>query len=347
MKLALTYDDVYITPKYSDIEHRSECSLISSLKTTQNELINFDIPIISSPMATITEIEMIKAMNNVGGLGIIHRFIDFDVLLSLISSLNVKNYGVSIGIKDDALKKAVILYTAGAKIILIDVANGHHKLIGDLLKSIRKELNKENYVLMAGNVATAEGAQFLYECGATAVRVGIGGGAVCETRVQTGIGIPMITSLENCIDWNEKNNNCISIIADGGIKYAGDVAKALAIGADMVMLGSMLSGAKETPGKLIKTGTAPYEKLYKEYQGSASFVAKLNRNENSTHIEGNSTIVAYKGKIKRIIQSITDGVQSSMSYVGARNLLEFKTKADFVRTTNAGNIEALPHLLLK
>lgn len=351
MKLALTFDDVYLVPKYSAVEHRELCNIGTKLKSTTDNYLYFDIPIISSPMATITEIEMLNAMAFLGGLGIHHRFVNFNNMLDDLKVLNMnidKPTGAAIGLNSNAIDQVLELRKNDISVILIDVANGHHKRVGELLEKIRMETHGEDYVLMAGNVATKEGIQFLYDHGATAVRIGIGGGSLCETRLQTGVGIPMITSIMECNEWNEEHsNNPVSLIADGGIRYAGDIAKAIAAGADMVMLGSMLSGTKETQGKLIRIGTAPYEKLYKEYQGSASQAAKLNRGEENHHIEGNSTIVPYKGKVKRIIQSISDGLKSSMSYLGAYSLEQFKVRAEFVQVTQAGKVEALPHLISK
>lgn len=164
--------------------------------------------------------------------------------------------------------------------------------------------------------------------------------SLCETRIRTGVGIPQVTALQDCVEVADKFD--IPVIADGGIRYIGDIAKAIGLGADTVMLGSLLAGTKETPGELSKQGVWPNEQLYKKYRGSASLDSKLDRGE-SGNVEGNSIISPYKGKIKRIINDIEDGVRSALSYVGANNIKEFHSKCDFVEITNAGINEAYPH----
>lgn len=168
--------------------------------------------------------------------------------------------------------------------------------------------------------------------------------SLCTTRIMTGVGVPSVSAI---IDVYSVTQGKMPIIADGGIRTVGDIAKALALGADAVMLGSLLAGTKESPGRVIRSGEFPNELLYKQYRGSASQEAKLDRNELDEHIEGVSKIIPYKGKVKRVIHTIEDGLMSSMSYVGARNLNEFRAKADFIKITQAGQIEAYPHLLLK
>lgn len=168
--------------------------------------------------------------------------------------------------------------------------------------------------------------------------------SLCTTRIMTGVGIPQVTAIQ---DVYEVTQGKIPIIADGGIRTAGDVAKALALGADTVMLGSLLAGTKETPGNVVRIGNFPNEQLMKKYRGSASQESKIDRNESDENIEGQSKMIVYKGKVKRIIHAIEDGVRSSMSYVGAKDLDEFRAKVDFVRVTLAGQVEAQPHLMLK
>ena len=180
------------------------------------------------------------------------------------------------------------------------------------------------------------------EAGADAVRVGVGSGSLCSTRIQTGVGIPMVSAIRDVVSVCDDYG--ISVIADGGIRTPGDVAKAIVAGADCVMLGNLLSGTKETPGSITKTGMWPNEVLQKKYRGSASLEAKSDRGE--THnVEGYSTTIPYKGKVKRIINDILDGLKSSMSYVGASNLEEFQSMAEFVRVTNSGINEAKPYLI--
>jgi IMP dehydrogenase len=201
-----------------------------------------------------------------------------------------------------------------------------------------------NLPILAGNIATGDGALALVDWGADAVRVGIGGGSLCETRIRTGVGIPMVTCLMEVLEAVPDT----PIIADGGMKNPGDMCKALAAGADAVMLGSVLAGSKESPGEVISVVTEwPYETKYKRYRGSASAEAKAARGEPTDFVEGNGTLIPYKGKVKRILVDIENGMKSSFSYVGARTMDEFHRNAELVQITNAGVIEAKPHLLLR
>jgi len=193
-----------------------------------------------------------------------------------------------------------------------------------------------------GNIATRESARDLCEWGADGLRIGIGGGSLCSTRIQTGVGVPMVSSIRDCVAIADDYN--VPCMADGGVRSSGDVCKGLGAGADTVMLGSLLSGTKESPGSITKQGQWPNERLQKKYRGSASVESKLDRGERK-NVEGYSTTIPYKGKVKRIISDVIDGLKSSMSYVGANNLEEFHSKCELIKVTNAGVIEAKPHLL--
>ena len=225
--------------------------------------------------------------------------------------------------------------------VCIDVANGHHLLPMTMVHYIKQEY--EDIHVMVGNVVSKEGAMDLIKEGADTLRVGIGNGSMCETRIRAGVGVPQATALNDIYSLLQEEEFDVNIVADGGIKTTGDVAKALALGADAVMIGSLFSGTKETPGSIAKTGQWPNEKLFKKYQGSASIESKIARGEEVKNVEGNSKITPYKGKVSRIVQDINDGVRSSMSYVGAINLQEFRDNAKFCRVTQAGQIEAQPH----
>ena len=374
---AYTFDDIQIIPKYSKVLTRSHCSLKSYICDPYT----IDLPIVSSPMDTVTEWEMAYALWGLGGVGFIHRFMTIDEQVKQVELLREKfrqfyisknskgnvgitttpqvgirtsldpaetfmNHqlvGVAIGVTDDYYERVVELYdNYNVKTFLFDVAHGHHVLVKDALKKIRKRYN--SITLIAGSIATKDAAKDLIKWGATGLRVGIGNGSLCETRIRTGVGVPQATALADvCSIANEQN---ITVIADGGIRTPGDAAKAIGLGADLVMLGSLLAGTKETPGRLIRVGNFPDEQLFKQYRGSASQSSKLDRGEDG-NIEGNSKLIPYKGKVKRIIEAVTDGIKSSMSYVGASTLLEFRNKVEFVQATRAAQIEAQPHLLLK
>ena len=339
MNIALTYDDVNIIPKYSELEHRSDCDL--STQFTKN--IRLKIPVVSSPMDTITELDMAIELDMLGGMGIIHRFMSIEKQSKMSNTLytyNVK-FGAAIGVTGDWFERAQELVKNGCVVLFIDVAHGHHKLVKNALRRLKNEISN-TFEVVAGSVATSESARQICEWGADGVRVGIGNGSLCETRIRTGVGIPSITSILDCV--SVCDNFGVPVIADGGIRNVGDACKSLGAGADCFMLGSLLSGTKETPGEIEKVGKWPNEQLYKKYRGSSSIDSKKERGEEK-NVEGNTKIVPYKGKIKRIIQDIQEGIRSSFSYVGANNISEFHSKVEFVEVTKAGQIEALPHLL--
>jgi len=347
MRECLTYDDVQIAPKYSDMESRGECSLETKWVTDH---VILSVPVISSPMSTVSEYKMAEILYQLGAIGTIHRFMPIDKQLEQLQSLKIQYIGdkgieatpFAVGATGDYLERVRQLYLNGARTFIVDIAHGHSKHMKDVMKALRQEL--KDIIVIGGSISTKEAATDQLEWGVDILRVGQGNGSLCETRIRTGIGIPQLTAIMDVYEATQGKN---IIIADGGIRTPGDVAKAIGAGADLVMLGSLLAGTKETPGKFIRIGNFPDEQLYKQYKGSASESAKMDRNENTDNIEGNSKIVAYKGKVERIIKAITDGLKSSMSYVGARTLDEFRAKVDFVRVTSAGQIEAQPHLLLK
>ena len=348
MKKCYTYDDINIIPKYSEIEHRDKINI--STRFTKKTLL--DIPIISSPMDTITGLDMAREMMNWGGVGVIHRFMSIEEQAELMNKLcympgsehvilkNDLPRCAAIGVKDDYLERSQELFNNGCNVLLIDVAHGHHKLVGEAIEEIKTRL--EQIEVIAGSVATGEATKYLCEKGADAIRVGIGNGSLCETRIRTGVGIPQVSALLECVAIADTYS--VPVIADGGIRNVGDVCKGLACGADTIMLGSLLSGTKESPGEIEKVGKWPNEQLYKKYRGSASLDSKKSRGDKK-NVEGNHKVIPYKGKVKRIINDIREGLRSSFSYVGANNLSEFHSKVELIQVTRAGNIEGQPHLL--
>jgi len=246
----------------------------------------------------------------------------------------------AIGVTDDYLERAQELFKNGCNVLLIDVAHGHHKFVGEAIEEIKTRLSTIEVV--AGSVATGEACEYLCEKGADAIRVGIGNGSLCETRIRTGVGIPQVSALIDCVAVADTYG--VPVIADGGVRNIGDVCKGLACGADSIMLGSLLSGTKETPGTIEKIGKWPNEQLHKKYRGSASLDSKKSRGHNK-NVEGNHKVIPYKGKVRRIINDIQDGIRSSFSYVGANTMDEFHSKVELMEVTMAGNLEGKPHLL--
>jgi IMP dehydrogenase len=344
-KKSLTYDDIQIIPRYSKIKSRLNCDL------TTNFTKNFKIekPYVSSPMDTVTEGDMSIRMMELGGVGCVHRFISIENQIDILNrivkrkeELGLIDYPVciSVGVKT-SVDEMTKLVESGANVILIDVAHGNTSLVKKTIALIKNNFPKID--IIAGNIATSEGAKNLCKWGVSAIRVGIGNGSLCETRIRTGIGIPQVTALLDTVKVAKKFG--VPVIADGGIRYIGDVTKALALGASSVMFGSILSGTKESPGSIEKMGQWPNEQLFKKYRGSASLDTKKSHNLEEKNVEGNSKIIPYKGKVKRLIDDINDGVKSGMSYVNAKNLYELNKKSKFIKITQSGIIEAKPHLL--
>ena len=336
MKEALAFDDVLLAPQYSQIESRKDVDLNQRLDSN----IELKIPIISSPMDTITEVKMASIMSDMGGLGIIHRYNSIEAKAAMVHDAVMKgasNVGGAIGVVGDFEERAKALYNAGAKIICLDVAHGHHILMERALKTLRDIYDKDVH-LMAGNVATLEAFNDLADWGADSIRCGIGGGSICTTRIQTGHGIPGFATILECA----KSDRDAKIIIDGGLKNSGDIVKALAAGCDFVMLGSLLAGTTESPGEII---TYTDGSKRKAYRGMASKKAQENWRGRCGSPEGITTTVHYKGSVKYVLKDLIGGIKSGCSYSGAFNLKELRTKVRFLRQTNAARFESSPHIL--
>ena len=363
MKEFLTFDDVSIIPKFSEVDSRSNCDI--STHITTNWIL--DIPIIATAMDSICESRMAALMYQKGGVGFIHRFMSIDdqveeveKTIQLIADytdeeLEIHKYpiGAAIGAKDADKERALRLINAGVDILMIDVAHAHHIGVKNMIKFLKSTSIQTE--LFVGTVATADAVRDLIVWGADGIHVGIGGGSLCETRIRAGVGIPMISSIQECVESMTRvytqgggepmwAGGHVPISSNGGITTPGDMAKAIGAGASTVVLGSLLAGTKETPGTFKREGKYPNEQLYKEYRGSASLSSKLDRGEDS-HIEGNSVRVQFKGSAKRILKEQVEGLKSAMSYCGAIDIETFQANCDFVRVTSAGQIEAKPHLM--
>ena len=336
MNEALTYDDVLLVPSYNHWESRK---VVDTRVTDRIGLLNLDIPVMTSNMDTITESGMANFIRSKGGIGVLHRFMSVEDNVKLLKECNLPVF-VSVGCSDDDLQRAEALRDSGAGFFCIDVAHAHAKYVGRTLKNLREMLGKETCI-MAGNVATYAGADYLASCGADIVKVGIGGGSVCTTRIKTGFGVPNLTAIKDCSRVDR------SVVADGGIRNPGDVVKALAFGADFVMIGSMLAGTRPTPGNvIIRTTDDGPELRVKMYRGMAS-----NEVHDDYHgglaewktSEGISVEVEYRESEETIIADIVGGLRSGMTYAGASSIRELQRKLDYVRITNAARIENLPH----
>ena len=320
--LSLTYDDISLVP--------CEVSRIGSRKETSTSVEflgrKMSLPVISSPMDSVTGVAMAEALDDMGCIGIVNRF---DSSLNQVNNHHPKISAVSISLNHD--EKEIEILAERGYIICIDTANANNKTVLNKCESIKK---KHNVKIIVGNVANGNTLEELVNAGADAVRIGIGGGSVCTTSIQTGIGIGQASSLLDLYFAREEKKLKIGLIADGGIKSPGDVAKAMALGADAVMLGRMLAGTREAPGEVIKYN----DQLWKKYRGSASFGVKM-KNE---FIEGEETMIPYKGPVKAVIDSISDGLKSTMSYMNCFDLKELKEKNTFAILSHSSFLERQP-----
>ena len=348
MKKSLTYDDIQLVPRYSQIPSRNDIRL-QTLLSRRYGLLN---PIVASPMDTVCELEMAYKMFKLGGVGCIHRFNSIEEQSNIVKELYHRIFSpdlpllewtevgcgippimASIGVSESDKERATQLVKEGCNVLLIDVAHGHHKNVKKMIKWCKDNLDNKVDII-AGNIATKEAAQELESWGADGLRVGIGGGSLCTTRLKTGFGIPNVSCLEDVISVAKT-----PVMADGGIRSSGDMSKALALGASQVMLGSLIAGTDEAPGQIIETTKG----LYKRYRGSASLETKVTHGQQTRNVEGESTTIPYKGGVKFIVNGLIDGVKSALSYGGAQDLEHYNPS--YVVVTNSGLNEAKPHLL--
>ena len=340
---ALCFDDVLLVPKYSNIESRKKVDISCNLGFTK-----LDLPIISSPMDTVTEDRMAYAMRQSGGLGIVHRYNSIEEQTQMIRDANLLDphvgtskslmkagIGAAIGVTGDYLDRAIALSEVGIRLLCIDIAHGHHKLMRDAIHQIKRALPHVH--IMAGNVATLDGFNFLADAGADSIKVGIGGGSICSTRIETGHGVATFQSILDCA---ESDRDAL-LIADGGIKNSGDIVKALAAGADAVILGSLLAGTTETPGGI---KTAPTGERYKSYRGMASKAAQVAWKGNYSSNEGVARNILFKGNVTDILGDLERGIRSGLSYSGCRSVKELQARAKFVMQSSAGIGESKTHI---
>ena len=342
---ALCFDDILLVPQRSSVSSRHSVNT-KMILGSDNRAIHLDLPIIAAPMDTVCDIEMCLAMANMGGIGILHRYMGYEEQLrkaKVMADAEI-GFGVAIASNNGFLDQAQALYYAGVRLLLVDTANGHGKYAIDAVKALRDKFDDVH--IMAGNVATADGFARLYSAGADSVRVGIGGGSACTTRIVSGHGAPTLASVMDCDRWLEefgpKGTDTCSIIADGGIRNSGDMVKAFAAGAHAVMVGSMFAGTDESPGNIFINEHGQHVKAFR---GMASREAQKDAIGNVSVAEGISTTIPYKGSVKNILEEIRGGLGSGCSYSGVHNLEELSAFARYIRVTQASLSESKPHAL--
>ncbi len=343
IKDSLTFDDVTLIPKYSSVlpsEAITDCQLSDNL--------NLQIPLISSAMDTITESKMAIAISKSGGIGVIHRNLSIERQVIEIQKVKKNNclVGAAIGVSPKYVERAEELSRVKTDLIVIDTAHGHTQKVLNMIRKIKKKL--KNSTLCAGNIATSKAAKFLADSGVDIVKVGIGPGSICTTRLVAGIGVPQLSAVLDVKKALKKYKT--KIISDGGIKFSGDLAKAIAAGADAIMIGSLFSGTIESPGKIIR-----YKgKLYKNFRGMGSvgamsvgsadrYYQKKSKDVSKYVPEGVEGMVKFKGSVKKIIYNLVGGLKSSMGYLGAKTIKDLQKKGEFTKITKAGFYESMVH----
>jgi len=349
--LGLTYDDVLLLPDESDVVP-SEVNTRTRL--TRN--IEIDVPVISSAMDTVTEARMAVAMAKAGGIGIIHRNLSIeDQVKNVVEAKKSGLVGAAVGVGDDGFARASAIIEAGVDVVVVDTAHGHHRAVLDAVARIRKAFPHIN--IIGGNIATRAGAQALINAGVDAVKVGVGPGSICTTRVVAGVGVPQVTAIM------EAHKACVKagipLIADGGLQFSGDIVKAIVAGADSVMLGSLLAGTDESPGEILEINGLKY----KGYRGMGSLGAMQSRGEQKSYSkdrymqddvlaedklvpEGIEGKVAARGPVSTVVHQLVGGLRSGMGYAGAPTISDLQKHGRLIQITAAGLQESHPHDVL-
>ena len=348
--LGLTFDDVLLLPDASQVVP-SEVDIATRL----TEKFSLKVPIISSAMDTVTESAMALAMADAGGAGIIHRNLSIEDQVAHVKKVKESSgalAGAAVGVGDDGFARAVALMEVGVDLLVVDTAHGHHQGVLDAIARI-KSVNAAQQVI-GGNVATRAGAQALINAGADAVKVGVGPGSICTTRVVAGVGVPQITAIMEA--HKATSSAGVPLIADGGIQYSGDIVKAIVAGADVVMLGSLFAGCEDSPGEWHEENGAKF----KSYRGMGSLGAMQSRGSTPSYSkdrymqddilsedklvpEGIEGRVSYRGTVAQVVHQLAGGLRSGMGYAGARNISELQRNGRFVQITAAGLRESHPH----
>jgi len=349
--MGLTYDDVLLLPDASEVV---PSEVETSTQLTQN--IKLAVPLISSAMDTVTESQLAIAMAKAGGIGIIHRNLPIAEQVTHVKLVkNVGMVGAAVGVGDDGFARAQALIEAGVDVVVVDTAHGHHRAVLDAIARIKKF--SPTTEIIGGNVATRAGAQALINAGADAVKVGVGPGSICTTRIVAGVGVPQITAIMEAAKACGKAG--IPLIADGGLQYSGDIVKALVAGANSVMLGSLLAGCEESSGELIEIDG----RKYKGYRGMGSLGAMQSRGEQKSYSkdrymqddvlsedklvpEGIEGKVLYRGTVAEVVHQLVGGLRSGMGYAGAPDINTLRRDGRLIQITAAGLQESHPHDVL-
>ena len=344
IKEALTFDDVTLAPNYSEI---LPTDVNTSIILSKN--ITLKIPIISSAMDTVTEAKMCIAIGKSGGIGVLHRNLSIKKQILEIRKVKSKGFkvGAAVGTSGKEKERAIRILDEKVDLIVVDTAHAHTKKVAEIIKLIKKNKSQKT-TLCAGNIATSEAAKYLIKLGVDIIKVGIGPGSICTTRLVAGIGVPQLSAIINVKNGIGKSKT--KLIADGGIKFSGDIAKALAAGADAVMIGSLFAGTDQAPGRIIKRNG----KLFKNFRGMGSIGAmnkgsadryfqKMQKDSSKYVAEGVEGFVKYKGPVDKIIYNLVGGLRSSMGYLGAKKVIDLRKKPKFLKITKAGFYESMVH----
>lgn len=358
IRLGLTYDDLLLVPQKSEVV---PAEVDTSAYLTPK--IKLNIPLVSAAMDTVTESRLAIALARVGGIGMIHKNMSIEAQAEQVklvkeaevgdnpkASLDSKGrllVGAAVGVGANTMERVEALLQAGADVITVDSAHGHSKNILRVVAEMRATY--PDLQIIAGNIVTKEAAADLIEAGANTVKVGIGPGSICTTRVVSGVGMPQASAVDEVATYCADKGVCV--IADGGLKYSGDIVKALALGADTVMLGSLLAATLESPGEVHEEANG---KKFKTYVGMGSLAAMKRGSadryfqKSTTSIEklvpeGIEAKVPYSGTVEEVAYQLVGGLRSGMGYCGAKDLMALRKNAHFVQITNAGLRESHPH----
>lgn len=357
IKEGYTFDDLLLVPAHSTVVPAHV-----DLATTLTPRLRLKLPILSAAMDTVTEAAMATALAKAGGLGILHKNMPIEAQAAMVRSVKSTTVdhpstaavddqgrllvGAAVGVSAETMTRVEALVAAEVDVIAVDSAHGHSQGVIATIAAIRAAYPKLE--LIGGNIVTAQAARDLIEAGASILKVGVGPGSICTTRIVAGVGVPQITAVNDVYQVAKAAN--VSVIADGGIKFSGDIVKALAAGADAVMLGGLLAGCEETPGEVIDV----YGKKVKTYMGMGSLTA-MQKGSSDRYFQGGQkelsklvpegieATVPFKGPIADVLYQMMGGLRSGMGYCGCANLSDLKTKARFVKITNAGLNESHPH----